>query len=106
MKNLGIAFQLMDDLLDYDLNSKTLNKNPGDDFYEGKMTLPLIHLIENYSGSDQNTQDTDKLNNIINCMISDNTCIELHNHCEDKNYKLNKKNNFIYNLIKVINSLL
>ena len=41
-KHLGIAFQLMDDLLDYDGTTCDLGKNIGDDLAEGKMTLPLI----------------------------------------------------------------
>lgn len=40
--NLGLAFQLVDDVLDYGGNSKDLGKNTGDDFREGKVTLPVI----------------------------------------------------------------
>ena len=40
--NLGLAFQLIDDALDYGGNSKDLGKNVGDDFREGKVTLPVI----------------------------------------------------------------
>ncbi|WP_182418946.1 polyprenyl synthetase family protein [Bartonella sp. HY038] len=40
--NLGLAFQLIDDALDYGGNSKDLGKNVGDDFREGKITLPVI----------------------------------------------------------------
>jgi octaprenyl-diphosphate synthase len=41
-KNLGIAFQLVDDALDYSGDSARLGKSVGDDFREGKITLPLI----------------------------------------------------------------
>lgn len=40
--NLGLAFQLVDDALDYGGTTKDLGKNVGDDFREGKITLPVI----------------------------------------------------------------
>ncbi|MFZ2103693.1 MAG: polyprenyl synthetase family protein [Oricola sp.] len=40
--NLGLAFQLVDDALDYGGNAKDLGKNTGDDFREGKITLPVV----------------------------------------------------------------
>jgi len=43
--HLGIAFQLIDDALDYSASSEDLGKNIGDDLAEGKPTLPLIHVI-------------------------------------------------------------
>ncbi len=44
-KHLGIAFQLVDDALDYQGDSCELGKNVGDDLAEGKPTLPLIHAL-------------------------------------------------------------
>ena len=44
-KNLGLAFQLTDDALDYGGATETLGKNAGDDFREGKATLPLLLAI-------------------------------------------------------------
>jgi len=41
-RNLGIAFQLVDDALDYDADASEMGKDRGDDFREGKMTLPVI----------------------------------------------------------------
>jgi octaprenyl-diphosphate synthase len=43
--HLGTAFQLIDDVLDYEADSTTLGKNIGDDLAEGKPTLPLIHAL-------------------------------------------------------------
>ena len=40
--NLGIAFQLVDDVLDYSAKQAVLGKTIGDDFHEGKITLPVI----------------------------------------------------------------
>jgi octaprenyl-diphosphate synthase len=41
-RNIGIAFQLADDAMDYGGVSATMGKNSGDDFFEGKITLPVI----------------------------------------------------------------
>ena len=41
-RNLGIAFQLVDDAIDYVSDAGTMGKDTGDDFREGKMTLPVI----------------------------------------------------------------
>jgi octaprenyl-diphosphate synthase len=45
-KHLGIAFQLIDDALDYRGDDESLGKNVGDDLAEGKPTLPLIHALQ------------------------------------------------------------
>jgi len=44
-RGLGMAFQLSDDFLDYGGDSETLGKNTGDDFREGKVTLPVILAV-------------------------------------------------------------
>ena len=48
-RSLGTAFQLVDDLLDYEGNSDELGKNVGDDLREGKPTLPLLLAMERAS---------------------------------------------------------
>jgi octaprenyl-diphosphate synthase len=45
--NLGLAFQIADDVLDYTADAEALGKNLGDDLAEGKATLPLIHAMAN-----------------------------------------------------------
>lgn len=44
--HLGLAFQLVDDVLDYDGDAGLIGKNLGDDLAEGKMTLPLIRTLQ------------------------------------------------------------
>jgi len=46
-RHVGMAFQLMDDVLDYNGNIEYLGKNIGDDLAEGKATLPLIYAMKN-----------------------------------------------------------
>ena len=48
--NLGLAFQLADDALDYGGTSEALGKNAGDDFREGKVTLPLLLAVARTKG--------------------------------------------------------
>ena len=45
--NLGMAFQIADDVLDYTADAEALGKNLGDDLAEGKATLPVIHALAN-----------------------------------------------------------
>jgi len=51
--HLGIAFQLVDDALDYSGNSEALGKNVGDDLAEGKATLPLIYALKHANSSEK-----------------------------------------------------
>jgi len=44
--HLGTAFQLVDDVLDYNADAEQLGKNIGDDLAEGKPTLPLIYAMQ------------------------------------------------------------
>jgi octaprenyl-diphosphate synthase len=52
---LGIAFQLVDDYLDYSANEADLGKTVGDDFREGKITLPIILALA--AAKDQGLED-------------------------------------------------
>ena len=52
-KNLGAAFQLVDDALDYNASAEELGKNIGDDLAEGKPTLPLIYAMQESSAADR-----------------------------------------------------
>lgn len=47
--NFGIAYQLVDDLLDYQQTTESLGKNNGNDLASGKITLPIIYLLKNGS---------------------------------------------------------
>lgn len=76
--NLGMAFQLTDDALDYGLSQEALGKSVGDDFAEGKVTLPILLAYQNATDSekifmkkcfidlDQGPDDFQKIVEIIN----------------------------------------
>ncbi len=98
--NLGIAFQIIDDLMDYDV-SLNFGKNIGDDFYEKKITLPIISLykilpssekkvIESYF-SDKELTSSD-LNFIIS-LLSDKNIF---------NYTRDIANQYISNSLKLL----
>ena len=52
-RNLGMAFQLVDDLLDFTASEDVLGKPVGNDLREGKATLPLIYLLDRCTASEQ-----------------------------------------------------
>jgi len=51
--NLGMAFQLVDDLLDFTSREKVLGKPVGNDLHEGKVTLPLVYALEQASAEER-----------------------------------------------------
>src|SRR5271168_1933710 len=56
--NLGIAFQLVDDVLDFTAREAVLGKPVGSDLREGKVTLPLIYALERASSDDRRMVET------------------------------------------------
>ncbi len=56
--NLGCAFQLVDDLLDYTADAQVLGKATGTDLREGKLTLPLIYALKRAAPKDRNQMET------------------------------------------------
>ena len=62
-KNLGLTFQIADDTLDYNSEIKIFGKEVGNDFYEGKITLPIILLFQKTNNIEkQNLKDIFKKN--------------------------------------------
>ncbi len=53
-KNIGIAFQLLDDALDYECSKNNTGKNTGDDFKEGKITLPILLALKKANFAEKN----------------------------------------------------
>jgi octaprenyl-diphosphate synthase len=51
--NLGIVFQIIDDILDYTGDTAVMGKNIGNDLLEGKVTLPILYLLQNASDNDK-----------------------------------------------------
>jgi octaprenyl-diphosphate synthase len=56
--NLGMAFQLIDDMLDFTAREKTLGKPVGGDLREGKVTLPLVYALECASAAERRLVET------------------------------------------------
>jgi octaprenyl-diphosphate synthase len=77
-KNIGLTFQIADDALDYNSNLKSFGKEIGNDFFEGKVTLPIILLYQKIQNSEKKI-----LKNLFH-----------------KNERENKELDYVLNLIK------
>ena len=73
--HLGNAFQIIDDVLDYESSSEIIGKEVGDDLAEGKITLPMIYTLEKTSGAKNKFLKTaikdhskSKINDIVTIM--------------------------------------
>ena len=62
-RHLGIAFQLVDDVLDYAGDTESLGKNVGDDLAEGKPTLPLVYAMSHAA--------SEEIQVIKKCLVAD-----------------------------------
>ncbi|MDX1764097.1 MAG: polyprenyl synthetase family protein [bacterium] len=77
--NIGIAFQLIDDALDYSAQEWKLGKEVGKDLQEGKVTLPLIHVLRNASG-----EETKRIGEIFQKETIDSDDLEYLFHSIDR----------------------
>lgn len=83
--NLGIAFQLIDDVLDYAAEEDDLGKTIGDDFREGKITLPVILAWRRGNGEERSfwRRTLEELNQTERDMAYAKTLMEKHNTLRD-----------------------
>jgi len=110
-RNLGLTFQIADDTLDYNSELKLFGKKIGKDFYEGKVTLPIILLFQKANNQEKetlkdifskNTRDESELNyslslikkyNVIKACYQKaehyinlaSNSLSVFNECEEKN---------------------
>ncbi len=117
--NFGMTFQLVDDAIDYSSNKKILGKNTGDDFKEGKITLPIIlaygrsNDIEKQfwkrtiSNLEQENGDFDKALEIINKYQCIEDTIKRANHFSNvaiDSIDLFKDNQFKKKLVSLVST--
>jgi octaprenyl-diphosphate synthase len=99
--NLGIAFQMVDDLLDYTLDTVTLGKKVGADLKEGKLTLPVI-----YSLKSADEKDRTRMENIIknkNFSVNDfKTLIRMIDRYGGQLYTQNLAKEYVQNAKKAL----
>lgn len=80
--HLGTAFQIADDVLDYQSDDNTMGKNAGDDLAEGKTTLPLIHAMRDGNDTQRallrqaiSEADTSQMDAVLN-IIKETNAVE------------------------------
>ena len=88
-RNLGLTFQIADDTLDYNSELKLFGKNIGQDFYEGKITLPIILLFQKANKDEKETlkktfAKEDREQNDLNYTLSLIKKYDIINSCYQK----------------------
>ena len=87
-KNLGLTFQIADDSLDYNSEIKLFGKKIGNDFFEGKVTLPIILLYQKLSKLDKiklksifnkEERDVNELNYVLDLIKKNNIISQCYN---------------------------
>ena len=90
-KNLGLTFQIADDALDYNSEIKFFGKKIGNDFFEGKVTLPIILLYQKISNLEKNElknlfskdkRNVDDFENILNLIKKNNIINDCYKKAE------------------------
>jgi len=101
--NLGIAFQLVDDCLDYTSSNKELGKVIGNDLKEGKVTLPLIHTIKNAAPAEREEILTAiEADDIKEYQLS--SVLALINRYKGIDYSLNRTRHYVESAKACLNS--
>ncbi len=90
-KNLGLTFQIADDTLDYNSDLKFFGKELGNDFYEGKVTLPIILLYQKVDANEKYNikkifekkyRNSDELEFILNLIKKKNIISDCYHKAE------------------------
>ena len=88
---IGMAFQVMDDILDFEGNEETLGKPVGSDLLNGIVTLPVIYASENT-----------KLRDLLNSFFLDNSKIEIHSEITElikRSYSIERCYDYAHSLV-------
>ncbi len=101
--NLGMAFQIYDDYLDFKGDQSKLGKPVLNDIMNGYITLPMIHLFNQFSNGDREKvykliEEDRKANNLdhIKSLLKEYQCLE---------YSLNMANDYIYKAIDILDDM-